>query len=75
MRVKSQKHKQTNKATLFIFFVIKVLFLLVRDIKKGKKRESERRKESDHNCANMYIIIITSCVRDRWTDGRQRVVR
>ena len=41
MGVKSQIHRQWQKATVRIFLVIRFIFLLVRDIKKGEK-ERER---------------------------------
>ena len=46
MGVKSQIHRQTQKATVHIL-LIRVLFLLLRNIKKGEKREKDRRKERD----------------------------
>ena len=48
MGVKSQIHRQTQKATVRIFLLIRVLFLLLRNIKKGRKeRKIEGRRETE----------------------------
>ena len=49
MGVSSQIHRQRQKATVRICLVIRVLFLLVRDIKKGEKRERESEREGERS--------------------------